>query len=180
MSHITEIEVSKLLYHLSLFNKKILLKYRIKYYKIHLICELLYSTGLSISEVACLKIDEIDFDKRIIIIPDRVVFFSDFIRDVLVLYIDKIRDKQFGCGLLFTMDNGIVLAVEKYIYRICNKIKMPYVKCDEISNILSKHFKLSGCSVEYINDIFFNNGTLKLSMNNLRDTYRLYNPREYK
>ncbi len=180
MSQITEIEVSKLLYHLSSFNKKILLKYRVEYYKIHLICELLYSTSLNIAEVACLKVDGIDFENRMITLPSKVVFFSDYISDVLSIYIKNIRGKQ-ACGdLLFTVDNNIVFVVEKCLERICYKKNMPYIKCDDISNILPITFKKAGCNTEYIDDIFFNNGSLKIPINCLRDTYRLYNTREYK
>ena len=63
-----------------------------------LILEILYSCGIRISELVNIKIKDIDFDDRTIIIfgkgsKERIVRFGDYANDILKLYINNTRDK---------------------------------------------------------------------------------------
>lgn len=180
MSSITEHEVSEMLNHLSLFNKKILLKYRVRQYKVHLICELLYSTGLNIAEIASIKVDDLDFGNNVVIIDNKIAFYSPFISDLLQIYIRGIRTKDDGSDLLFSPKIFIDNFVEKYLSKLCRKHRLSKIESIDVSNVLSNHFKLLGCDHIYIDDIFFNNGVLKSPIAKLVYIYCKYNPRKYK
>lgn len=63
----------------------------------HLIIELLYSTGIRVSELVNIKINDINFHDNTIRIlgkgsKERIVLFGDYAKDIIDLYLKKARD----------------------------------------------------------------------------------------
>ena len=68
-----------------------------------LILEILYGAGIRVSELVNIKIKDIDFSSRTILIfgkgsKERIVSFGEYAEDIIKLYLEKARDK-FLCGI---------------------------------------------------------------------------------
>lgn len=93
-----------------------------------LIIELLYATGLRVSELVNLKIKDIDFSNREIRVlgkgsKERITFYGEYAEEVLDLYLDKARDE-----LLNNEDNDYLI-LNKYGRKITTR---------SIENIVNK------------------------------------------
>lgn len=91
-------------------------KRRARRYLAHVVAELQYASGLRIAEVAALKVNDIDLERRLIIVRegkwgrDRIAYLSEYAAGILSIYIRRMRplvldghhrgnpDSLFGCG----------------------------------------------------------------------------------
>ena len=93
-----------------------------------LIIELLYATGLRVSELVNLKIKDIDFSNREIRVigkgsKERITFYGEYAEKVMNIYLDKARDE-----LLHNEDNDYLI-LNKYGKKITTR---------SIENIINK------------------------------------------
>lgn len=94
------------------------------------IVEILYDTGIRVSEIVNLKLDDIDFNKKLINIigkgrKERIVYFGDYLLEILNKYIDTsrselLRDKNNSYLILNTRGKkittrGIQLIIDKVV-----------------------------------------------------------------
>ncbi|VDB00291.1 hypothetical protein S1OALGB6SA_1369, partial [Olavius algarvensis spirochete endosymbiont] len=93
-----EKEMARLLEALGHFaNGKNLRAYK-RDYKAHILCELLYSTGMRISEAAELRLEDINLEDATLLIHDvktrsqRTGFLNDYVRRILQIYIQEFRN----------------------------------------------------------------------------------------
>lgn len=102
-----------------------------------LIVELLYATGLRVSELVNLCIGDIDFSERKIIVlgkgnKERIVFFGEYALDIINLYLDKYRDELLG------KNNNDYLILNKYGNKITTRA-IEIIINDIISKLSLKH-----------------------------------------
>jgi integrase/recombinase XerD len=117
-------------------------------FTIKVLCVLLYGTGIRIGEAVSLKLSDINFKEKVILLHDRKakrrrpVPFGKVVGGYLRLYIEKIRHKNAQSSLLFVWRQGKRLnddAVGRHITR--------YVKKTGIEKKITSHcFRHSFCS----------------------------------
>lgn len=107
--HLTEKEVERLL---KAFGTRDLLEYRNK-----TIIEVFYSTGLRVSELAGLRLENVRFDEQVLRVigkgdKERMVPFGRYAKRSLNIYLDRVRpylDKTEKANHVFLSRNGLLL-----------------------------------------------------------------------
>ena len=112
-----EKEMDSLLNYLSGFTRGVDLKEYKRDYKAHVLCELLYSTGIRISEAAAIRLDDIDLTAGTVLVHDsktnseRIAFLNDYVKNILLIFVNDMREKVlwlhngadpsllFGCSI---------------------------------------------------------------------------------
>ena len=141
-------------------------KNRITRYKVHVIAELQYATGLRIAEAASLKIEDIDFIRGIIHIREgkggreRVAFLGEYAKELLKIYIDRMRPIIFSelndknTKLLFGVKRqGLNEVVNAMLNRIARKLGHKGFTSHKFRHALGYHLLRAGCSIRYIQEI---------------------------
>jgi site-specific recombinase XerD len=138
---------------------------KILHYKVHVIAELQYSTGLRIGEVAEIKEEDIDFDKSMIWVrkgkglKSRMVFLNDYARMVLKFYVEEM--KELVSGNYSRKNEGIFGAGGSRLRENMRNVLNPVMKkldYDPISShgfrhALGFHLLRAGCDIRYIQEI---------------------------
>jgi integrase/recombinase XerC len=151
---------------LSCFDEAKSLKDKLMAYRTHVIAELMYATGLRISEVAHLKTTDIDLDRSVVQVEDgkcrqsRICFLNEYAREVLRLYITRMRPLVFSRWnekndkLLFGTSRGVL---EHVTNRILNQtsqtLQMPVMTSHGFRHCLGFHLLRAGCNIRYIQQI---------------------------
>ena len=106
-------------------------------YKLHVMTEILYSTGLRISELARLTVSDIDLESRIVRVRDgkggknRSAYLNEYAREVLKHYIKSMRkwvNRKPGSTRLFGVSDGRNLdrSEERRVGKECRSRWSPY------------------------------------------------------
>lgn len=111
----------------------------------HLILELLYGTGIRLSELIGLRVSDIDFNKGYIRVlgkrnKERLVPVTDYLASMIKSYLDK-KFTQFGsnaCDILIVNNSGRS-AYPMMIYRIVHKHLQNYTHADKKSPHVLRH-----------------------------------------
>jgi len=106
------------------------------------ILELLYATGMRVSELVSLKVNDLNMGSNYIIVfgkgsRERVVFYGKKAAEAIELYLKKSRPlllKDFRCEYLFLNKNGTVIS-DRSIRRIVDK----YVQQASLKQNISPH-----------------------------------------
>jgi site-specific recombinase XerD len=132
------------------------------HYKAHVLCELLYSTGMRISEAAALKVCDIDLSRGTVVVHDsktrkeRTAFLNEYSRGVLSVYMNELREKVlwlhnggdpsllFGCSVnLITWLNGV-------LSDLCREMGREKVTSHIFRHAFGYHMLRSGCDIRKI------------------------------
>lgn len=135
-------------------------------YRIHLIAELMYSTGLRISEVAGLKAGDLNFRKGIVYVREgkggkpRVAYLGHFAGRVLKLYIRRLRpwlmtrraeapgDSLFGVG-----ESWLQQQVNQNLKTYFAPLGYADFSSHAFRHCLGYHLHRAGCNIRYIQAI---------------------------
>ncbi len=133
-----ESEMETLLEELSRFDEKPALKEALRAYKLHVIAELMYATGMRVSEVAALSVSDVDFSRAVVTVHEakggypRLAYLGEFSREVLRLYVEKLRELCFSVWnkrnekLLFgTGWERLGHMVDGELARNCTRLSLP-------------------------------------------------------
>jgi site-specific recombinase XerD len=192
-----EKEMNHFLEQLVHFEKEKDLKNKITRYKVHVIAELMYATGLRISEVAALTLSDIDLKRGIIIVREgkqgkrRVAFLNDYAKEVLKFYIEKMR------GLIFSEWNwknsdlvfGVKWAwlghvVNKTLNRVAKEAGYEGFTSHGFRHTLGYHLHRAGCNIRHIQEILGHRRLktteiyTKVDKENLKEILDMYHPRK--
>lgn len=161
-----EAEMERLLDELGRFDEPHHLKEALSRYKAHVACELMYATGLRVSEVASLRVEDIDFSRGMIEVRrakgcySRVAYLNDYAREVLRLYVEKLRvlvSSEWNArngGLLFaTSWERFGHALNCELAKTCRELELPPMRSHGFRHALGYHLLRSGCSVRHIQSI---------------------------
>ena len=157
-----EKQMSQFLDELSHFNKGTDLWEKIKRYKVHVIAELQYSTGMRISEVAELKVSDIDFDRGVVNVIDaktsrlRKCFLNEYAKEILRLYVTRMRHWVFNA---FNFENGSLFGatvdrmnfiVNSHLKKTSKNLGLPVVRSHGFRHAFGAHLLRAGCDMRYI------------------------------
>ena len=161
-----EAEMKSLLDTLARFDEQAHLKASLACYRLHVVAELMYATGLRVSEVAALTVSDIDFPRSTITVREgkggyrRVAFLDEFAREVLRLYVDAVRTHVFSewnrrnDGLLFGTGWGwFGKAVNAELAKACASCSLPVMRSHGFRHAVGFHLLRAGCNIRHIQSI---------------------------
>ena len=194
-----EKQMDSLLSRLSLFDSEKGLKNQVTMYKVHVIAELMYASGLRISEVADLAPGDIDFGKGIINVRagkggvSRIAWLDDYSKEILNLYITEMRELTFSAWhdrnnhLLFgTPWFSLEKLVNKTLKKVSENLKIGHFTSHGFRHALGYHLLRSGCNIRYIQEILghkhLKNTEIytKVDREDLRDVLDSFHPRKFR
>jgi site-specific recombinase XerD len=195
-----EKEMNKLLKALSRFtDAEGNIKREERRYKVHIICEVMYATGLRISEIASLQVSDIDLEKREIHLrrgkggeQGRVVFLNEYATHILSFYIREIyplfKKKMYynhTSSLFGATGNRLLTFVNEDLKEVCNKLDVRNVTCHGFRHAVGFHLLRAGCDIRYIQELLghkqIKNTEIytKVERDDLREKIDQYHPRQF-
>ena len=190
--------MSLFLKELSKFNDEERLTAKITRFKIWIVAELMYATGLRIAEVANLKPLDIDFDRGLVNVIDgkmglnRVCYLNEYAEKLLRIYINEFRDLTFNywnktnSDLLFGVKwSNFEKTVNKTLRKISVKLKYPKFTSHNFRHCLGYHLLRSGCDVRHIQAILghklLRNTEVytKVDKEELKEVFDRFHPRSF-
>ncbi|MCF6334293.1 MAG: tyrosine-type recombinase/integrase [Spirochaetales bacterium] len=194
-----EKQMDDLLTELTLYNTEPGVKNQKTMYRIHVMAELMYSTGLRISEVAGLKCADIDFQRGIVNVINgkggysRIAWLGDYSREILKIYITQMRELTFSFSheknddLLFgTPWYSMNRIINKTLKKVSNRLEFGNFTSHGFRHALGYHLLRAGCSIRYIQEILghkrIRNTEIytKVDRENLRDVLDNFHPRRFR
>jgi integrase/recombinase XerD len=158
--------------------------------------ELVYAAGLRVSEVAGLKVSDVDFGRRIMRVrgkgdKDRLVPISEVARDVLLLYLgDRAQDPQAWifkgtCGPR-TGSHVRPASVSERFQTLLRRFGMddPTISAHSVRHATATHLLDHGVSVRQVQELLGHASVettaryTHVVTENLKRIYRRYHPRE--
>lgn len=164
-SLLKEKEMQVLLAGLRNFNKEKNLKDKITMYRVHVIGELMYATGLRIAEVASIKMEDIDFKRGIIKVNEgkfgesRIAFMNEYSLKVLEIYLNTMRNlvlnghHQKRERLFGTDYDCLSKTVNKRLKKKVKELRLPYFTSHGFRHSMATHLLKKGCDIRYIQAI---------------------------
>lgn len=159
-----EQEMQELLNELESFESEPTNKRRVRKYRVHVMAEVLYSTGMRVSELAGLRREDIDFENGTVILhetkdgKERKVFLNEYAEQVLLLYVKRIepliryrwqvRDTLFGAGV-----GELIKVMNRELEEVCGKLKLKKITSHGFRHSFGYHFLRAGCSIRYIQEL---------------------------
>ena len=163
---LTEAQLGQLLKELGKFDEMPLWYDRRRRYRVHVIAEFLYASGLRIAEACSLTAADLDLDQRLVRVRygkggrSRTAFLGSYAADVLRLYLDSGRAALAGRyvrkrgGSLFGADKARVAAVvNAELARVCRALGLPPITTHGFRHSLGTHLLRSGCDMRHIQAI---------------------------
>jgi integrase/recombinase XerD len=130
-------------------------------YRVHVIAELMYSSGLRLSEAAALEEKDIDFEGRTIRVRDgkggkeRTAYLTEYACRVLRLYIENMREfvlPKKGTPWLFGVKSGRDLdrALNSRLKKAAEKCGISGFTSHKFRHTLGFHLLRRGCDMRFI------------------------------
>lgn len=124
-----------------------------------LIIEMLYATGVRVSELVNIKINDIDFNNRRIIVrgkgnKDRIVYYGEYAEDVLKEYLKTHKNKE---NYLFINSRGDKISDRGVRYIIDNIMQRLSIKTHVTPHVLRHTFATdmlnNGCDIKIVQEL---------------------------
>jgi site-specific recombinase XerD len=161
-----EQQMERLLDFLARFNEHGDLKARKRAYRAHVVAELMYSTGLRASEVAGLKVSDIDFGKGIVYVnhgkggESRIAWLGDYAKAVLRLYMTRMRrllenewNERNGELLFGVKWSCFGRAINGPLGKAARKCRLAGFTSHGFRHAVGYHLLRAGCNIRYIQEI---------------------------
>ena len=161
-----EKDLNRLLEALSRFDEADTLKQQKTRYRVHVIAELMYATGLRISEAAALRLCDVDLKRSLLTVYEgkggksRTAYINDYAKEVLRLFIKEIRPYIFNLSnerretLLFgTGWAWLGHIVNRILQKEARQIGLSGFTSHGFRHALGYHLLRSGCSIRHIQQI---------------------------
>jgi len=160
---LNEIQMNRLLDRISEFDTPNTMNEKLDKYRLHVLCVLLYATGIRIAEAANLLPEDINVKNRNLIIRNgkggksRIAYLTGYAADVLDSYMRRGRKRLLERGWrkhserLFGADNEtLAKTINKGLSLVCKKLKMPVITCHGFRHSLGTHLLRAGCDLRHI------------------------------
>jgi integrase/recombinase XerD len=168
-------------------------------YRVHVIAELQYASGLRIAEAAALKSEDIDFLRGIVRVRhgkggrERLAFLSGYAADILKIYLERMRSLIFSelndknPDLLFGVKRqGLSEVVNATLNRIAKKLGHRGFTSHKLRHALGYHLLRAGCGIRHIREILGHKCLrstevyTKVDKEELKKVLDTYHPRQWK
>ena len=193
-----EKEMSIFLTELGKFEEEERLTAKVTRFKVWIVAEVMYATGLRIAEVSNLKAEDIDFDRGLVNVSDgkmgldRICYLNEYAEKLLRIYITEFRDLTFNywnkenSDLLFGVKwSSFEKTVNKTLKRMSGKLSLPVFTSHNFRHCLGYHLLRSGCDVRHIQAILghklLRNTEVytKVDKEELKEVFDKYHPRTF-
>ena len=193
-----EDEMNRFLAKLAQYDEEDTLKAKITHYRIHVVAELMYATGLRISEVSNLRVEDINFTRGTVTVREgkggkaRTAWLNDYAKEVLRLYVTRMRDLVFSewnkrSGTLFgTSWQVFEKLVNSVLKKTCRELGLKTITSHGFRHALGYHLLRAGCNIRYIQEILghkhLKNTEIytKVDKENLREVLDTFHPRKFR
>lgn len=153
--------MDKILDELARFGEKPHLRDRRTFYRLHVAAEVLYASGLRVSELANLQKKDIDLAGRVLKVRsgkggrDRTAYLTDYAAGVLRYYLDMMRDAVVPKPELpqvFGVRDGrsLSMSLNRHFRQIGREFGVSGFTCHAIRHSLGFHLLRAGCDMRYI------------------------------
>ena len=131
-------------------------------YKAHVVSELMYSTGMRISEIAAIKVSDIDLSLRTVVVHDsktkkeRTAFLNEYSSHVLSIYINDLREKVLWMhngadpALLFGSRVNLKTWLNSVLCEACREMGRDKVTSHIFRHAFGYHLLRAGCDIRKI------------------------------
>jgi integrase/recombinase XerC len=192
-----EKQMSLLLKELSDFNSERRLKDKMTKYRIHVICELMYASGLRSTEAAELRLEDIDFTRGLVKVNDgkqgesRITLLNEYAVKVLELYVNEMREltstrsNKKNDTLFGTRFDPFNKTLNKKLKEAVKKLSLPHITSHGFRHALGAHLLRSGCDIRYIQAILGHKRLTsteiytKIEKEDLKEVLDRYHPRQF-
>jgi integrase/recombinase XerD len=160
---LSQAEMQTLLDYFARYSEEKTAKEKMQRYWMHVVCELLYATGLRIFEAAALKVEDVHPDEHWVFVAQgkggrsRIAFMTDFASDILRMYIEKSRRflikncRQEAAGRVFgVQEQHMVTKLNLELKAACKKLKIPVITSHGFRHSLGTHLLGNGADIRYI------------------------------
>lgn len=167
-------------------------------YKAHVVSELMYSTGMRISEIAAIKVCDIDLTLRTVVVHDsktkkeRTAFLNEYSCNVLSIYMDEFRERVLwlhnggDSSLLFGCKRNLKTWLNSVLSEACREMGRDKVTSHIFRHAFAYHLLRAGCDIRKIQK-FLGHERLnttqvytKVDTEALRNVLDRYHPRDLK
>jgi len=163
---LSEAQMGRLLRELGRFDEIEDHREELRRYRVHVIAEFLYATGLRIAEACSLSAANIDCEHRFVYVPQgkggapRTAFLNPYAADVMRLYLERGRALVMGAyarenkGTLFgAVKDRVAAVVNGELLRVCTALELPVITSHGFRHSLGTHLLRSGCDMRHIQAI---------------------------
>jgi len=163
---LTEAQMGRLLAELGKFDEGTSWYDRERRYRVHVIAEFLYATGLRIAEACALTEVDLDLEARLVYLREgkggkgRTAFLTRYAAEVLTLYLEggsqAIRHRfvrQLGHTLFRANKARVANVVNVELERVCRRLEIPVITTHGFRHSLGTHLLRSGCDMRHIQAI---------------------------
>ncbi len=193
-----EPQMEMLLGELARFDSPAHLNARITRYRVHVIAECMYATGIRSTEAASLRPEDIDFSRGLLYIREgkggasRVAYLNQYSLEILRLYSDRMRPLIHAKGwargeLLFGCDwMSFGKLVNRSLRTITAALALPPFTSHDFRHSLGYHLLRAGCNIRHIQQILghkhLRNTEIytKVDREELREVLDTFHPRKWK
>jgi integrase/recombinase XerD len=171
---------------------------RLNQYRLHVIGEFLYATGLRISEAAALIPENIDLLSRTVYVPEgkgrtaRLAFMTGFAAEVMTQYIRRGRQvvlarggRKYGKTVFAAHPGRLTAMVNDGLMKVCLRLELPVITSHGFRHSLGTHLLHAGCDMRYIQIILGHERLqttqvyTRVDKEELRDSLDAYHPRRW-
>jgi integrase/recombinase XerD len=161
-----EKQMNRLLEHFACFTRQAGLKAKVTCYKMHVIAELMYATGLRVSEVAALRPEDLDLQRGMLTVRQgkgggsRIAYVNEYACGVLRLYLERMQH------LVFTQHNeahrqqvfgspwpSFSRMVNKNLQAAVSALALGGFTSHAFRHAVGYHLLRAGCPIRYIQQI---------------------------
>ena len=192
------VQMSQLLDTLSHFDTASDVRRRGTRYRLHVIAEFLYATGLRIAEAASLTEANLDLDKRFVYVKEgkggvpRTAFLTGYAADVMRLYLKTGKaaleksNAQGKNGALFgACHERLTIFLCHKLKAVCTALDIPVISSHAFRHSLGTHLLKAGCDMRHIQVILGHEelGTTQqythVDKEDLRNSLDQFHPRKW-
>lgn len=157
-----EDQMEKILFQLSQFlQDRESLRDAKRRYRVHVVVEFLYGTGVRISEASSVRVADIDLESRTVRIIDaksrkeRICPFAEHTAAVLVRYLSLRQGilKKPDSPLLFGSSGNLSIVVNDELKAVSSRLGIDRITCHSFRHAYAYHMLKSGCDIRKIQDL---------------------------
>ncbi len=195
---LTESQMACLLAKLGRFDELPTPLERLRRYRVHVIAEFLYASGLRIAEAASLIEANLDLDHRLVYLPQgkggspRMAFLTGYASDVMKRYLTRGRSVVLGRysrghgETIFGADKSrLAIVLNEELKKVCGELELPVITSHGFRHSLGTHLLRAGCDMRHIQVILGHDSIsstqvyTKVDKDDLRRSLDAFHPRQW-
>jgi site-specific recombinase XerD len=196
---LTAAQMNKLLETLAGFSGIPQRRRRLERYRLHVMAEFLYATGLRMAEAAGLIEENLDLERRMVYVPEgkggvpRTAFLTGYAADVMREYLRAGRDAleagqgQGRNGTLFgACHDRLKIFLTRELNKIWTALELPVISSHGFRHSLGTHLLRAGCDMRHIQVILGHErlGTTqvytRVDKEDLKNSLDKFHPRQWR